>query len=264
MSLAHTVAQDEIDMALDPRTIGARFYDLQPFPNDVPFYRSLIGDSRPSLLELGCGTGRVMLGVADLCTSVHGIEISDAMLEVARKKPSKDATFIEGDISRFDLGRTFDLIVAPYRVFQALESDSQVEGLLSRVRDHLAPGGSCVITMFHPWYDPDKLRERWGSGTETVSWECEIDGERIVATDGRTGMDHERLILYPEQVFRRYRGDELIEELVMPIVMRCWYPKQIEALLLENGFRTTGTWGGYAGETFGEGAELIIRFEDFA
>jgi hypothetical protein len=46
----------------------------------------------------------------------------------------------------------------------------------------------------------------------------------------------------------------------MPIVMRCWWPETIRALLTGHGFRITDEWGGYHGERFGDGTELVIGF----
>ena len=147
-------------------------------------------------------------------------------------------------------------------MFQALETDAQVDGLLRCVRQHMAVGGSCVITMYKPRFEPDVLRERWPTEEETKDWEAVIDGERIVASDRRRRMDRDRLVLYPELVFRRYRGDVQVDEVVMPITMRCWYPEQVFRLLESRGFQVVNTWGGYAGEAFGEGQELIVQFRE--
>ena len=251
----------------DARAEGARFYDLQDFPDDVPFYRSLIPEPEATVLELGSGTGRVSLALAGACARVVGIELSPAMLALAQRKrvalgePLRGRVeFSRGDITRFELGRRFDLIVAPFRVFQALESDAEVEGCLASVRRHLAPHGTCVLTMFNPRHAPGELRARWVRPAETIDWEREIDGERIVAGDRRSRLDLERLVLYPDLFFRRYRGGELVEEVVMPIAMRCWYPDQIAELLERQGFEITGAWGGYHGEPFGQGDELVVRF----
>ena len=97
---------------------------------------------------------------------------------------------------------------------------------------------------------------------ENLDWEVEVDGERVDASDRRQRMDRERLVLYPELVYPRYRGDRLVDEAVMPIEMRCWYPDQIAALLAAHAFRITGRWGGYHGEVYGEGPELVVRFDD--
>ncbi len=252
----------------DARETAARFYDLQDFADDVPFYRALVPSPACSILELGCGTGRVALGLADICASVHGIEISASMLVIAQQKikalPNdlRDRlTLMQGDITDFDLGRTFDLIIAPYRVFQALETDDQVAGFFRCVGRHFAEKTSCILTMFNPMYDPEMMWREWVRKGETEEWACDLEGgERIVAADRRQRLDPDKLILYPELVYRRYRGDELVETVVMPIVMRCWYPEQIIALITDHGFRIVDTWGGYCRERFGEGGELIVQF----
>ncbi len=252
----------------DSREAAARFYDLQEFADDVPFYRALVPSPACSILDLGCGTGRVALGLADVCASVHGIEISASMLAIAHEKIEalpddlRDRlTLVQGDITDFDLGRTFDLIIAPFRVFQALEIDEQVEGLFHCVRRHLAEKGTCILTMFNPMHDPDTMRREWVRAGETDDWARDLEnGERIVATDRRPRLDSDKLVLYPELIYRRYRGDELLETVVMPIAMRCWYPDQITALIVYNRFCIVATWGGYCGERFGEGGELIVQF----
>ena len=98
-------------------------------------------------------------------------------------------------------------------------------------------GGSCVLTMFRPLYDRDTMRRQGVRNRETIEWEQEIGDERIVGSNRCPQMDPENLVLYPELIFRRYRCDELVEEVVMPIVMRCWYPDQIAQLVEDQGFR---------------------------
>ncbi len=252
----------------DRRREAAKFYDLQDFDEDVPFYRALITSPDTSLLELGCGTGRVLLELAEACTSAFGLELSRAMLDIAREKAGRlrqelqqRITLQQGGITDFDLDRRFDLIIAPFRVFQALETDAQVDGLFRCVRRHLKPRGSCVLTMFRPIYDPETMRRKWVQKGETIEWERQVGDERIVASDRRPRLDPENLVLHPELVYRRYHGHELLEEVVMPIVMRCWYPEQIEQLVRKCGFTILNKWGGYRGEAFGEGSELVVQFE---
>jgi SAM-dependent methyltransferase len=172
----------------------------------------------------------------------------------------RDAT--RGDITRLELDRTFDLVIAPFRVFQALETDAEVAGLMRGIREALAPDGSCILTMFNPNLPRDRMATDWPRGDEeTHEWEVHTADERIICVDRRPRLDPISLALYPELVFRRYRGDTLIEEIVQPIVMRCWYPEDIESLLRDHGMSITGRWGGYAGEAWGEGPELIVQFQ---
>ena len=43
--------------------------------------------------------------------------------------------------------------------------------------------------------------------------------------------------------------------------MGCWYPSELERLVVEHGFRVVERWGGYAGEAWGSGPELVVQFE---
>src|SRR5437899_5371328 len=119
----------------DIRAGVAQYYDVNPeAPNDVPFYTALVPSPEASILELGCGTGRVLVPLAGRCGYIHGIDRSEAMLAVCRDKlrrakiPVTKAQIALGDISDFALGRTFDLIIAPFRVLQNLETASEVHG----------------------------------------------------------------------------------------------------------------------------------------
>jgi hypothetical protein len=73
-------------------------------------------------------------------------------------------------------------------------------------------------------------------------------------------MDRERLILYPELVYRRYRGGVFIEEAVLAIPRRCYSPEAFEQVITRHGFRIMQRWGGYAGEAYGAGPELVVQF----
>jgi SAM-dependent methyltransferase len=255
-------------MTTDFRKDAAKFYDLLEFPDDLPFYEQRLPGPDATVLELGCGTGRVLVPLAECCGLIHGIDTSEAMLEICREKireanlPPDRARVEVGDASAFDLGRTFDLIIAPYRVFQALETDEQADGLMRSVARHLAPGGSCILTMFMPYLPPDRLWNEWVNEDEVIEFERPINGERFVLASRRTRLDRANRVIYPDLIFRLFIGDRLLEEVVMRIVMRIWYPDEIRAFITGHGFRITGEWGGYAGEAFGEGPELVVEFAE--
>ena len=114
---------------MDIREAAAKYYDAQDFPNDLPFYQAIVGRSGPRLLELGCGTGRMLLPLSAICAFVQGIDISPSMIDICQRKiasagiPESTATARVADIASFDLGTQYDLIIAPFRVLQNLESD---------------------------------------------------------------------------------------------------------------------------------------------
>ena len=254
-------------MKIDIRTEAAKYYDSNPgFLNDIPFYKRQIPSPDASILELGCGTGRVTLSLVPDCQYIQGIDLSPAMISICREKlvkagiPPTRAQVMEGDISDFDAGRTFDFIIAPFRVLQNLETDQEVDGLFRCVRQHLAPQGTCILNVFRPFLEPEGLQKQWSSSEEKLSWEVPTEGGRIACYDRRARMDAEKLILYPELIYRRYEGKSLVEESHLKIVMRCYYPEAFERLIVEHGFTILNRWGGYEGEVYGQGPELVIQF----
>ena len=256
-------------MTTDTRSEAASYYDLNPHsPNDVPFYTERIPSPSAHVLELGCGTGRVLLPLATRCSYIHGIDLSAAMLAICQRKlrqariaPSQAQVEL-ADITDFDLGRKFDLIIAPYRVFQNLETATQTDGLLRCIRKHLSAVGTCILNVFRPSREPEALRREWCADGETFEWETFVDGARVTCHSRKPRMDSDSLVLYPELIYRRYDREVLTGETVLKIAMRCYYPEQFAEIIHGHGFRIIARWGGYAGEPYGEGPELVVQFAD--
>jgi hypothetical protein len=141
-----------------------------------------------------------------------------------------------------------------------LETDAEIEALFRCLHTHLAPTGSCVLNVFRPVFDPETLRQRWVSNVENLAWEVPVEGGKLVCSDRRPRMDAEKLILYPELIYRLYEGDRLVEKAVLKLVMRCYYPETFERLIQDFGFKILDRWGGYEGEVYSEGPELVIQF----
>ncbi len=256
-------------MGVDLRAEAAQYYDRNPdLPDDIPFYIDLIPSEQAAVLELGCGTGRVTLPLSHHCSYIHGVDLSPAMISVCQRKlaeagiPPGKARVEVGDITDFDLGQTFDLIIAPFRVLQNLETDSEVDGLFRCIGRHLAPGGTCILNVFNPDRDRETLRREWCTDDEVLDWEMPVEGGKLACYDRRPRMDKENLILYPELIYRRYEDDVLQEEAVLKLVMRCYYPDEFEKLIVTHGFDIFNRWGGYRGEPYGEGSELVIQFAE--
>ena len=140
--------------------ILARTYDLQHhlYTPDIPMYEQLARMLAPNLplLEIGCGTGRVLLPLAQAGFEIVGIDNSAEMLAigwarlrgaVASPDAELKAEMIEADALNFDLGRRFGLAFIALNTFlHNLTRESQLQ-TLNNAHKHLLPGGSMVIDL---------------------------------------------------------------------------------------------------------------------
>ena len=152
---------------------------------------------------MAAAAGRVLVPLAEQCGYIHGLDCSPAMVAICKQHlaeagtPPERASVEVADISDFHLGKTFDLITAPFRVLQNIEDDSAVDGLMRCIGEHLAPGGSCVLNTFNPNRSREKMVTEWCTTEERLSWEIPIPDGRVTCHFTQPRMDAERLILYP-------------------------------------------------------------------
>ncbi len=131
-----------------------------PHEGDVAFFAGLAERTGRRILELGCGTGRVALPLAEAGYKVTGLDLSVPMLERARENAralspenQQRLRFVEGDMTGFDLPGAFDLVIIAFRSFQMLLTPEDERNCLETIHRHLAPGGRLVIDVFDPLLD---------------------------------------------------------------------------------------------------------------
>jgi SAM-dependent methyltransferase len=128
----------------------APFYDAamdDPAPRAARVRRAVerFGPEATSLLELGCGTGSILAGLADY-PSLTGLDQSVAMLSVASQKvPS--ARLLQGDIRAFWLGERFDVVCCVFDTLNHLLNFDDWRSMFESVYDHLVPGGLFVFDV---------------------------------------------------------------------------------------------------------------------
>jgi cyclopropane fatty-acyl-phospholipid synthase-like methyltransferase len=103
-------------------------------PDDIPFYQQRIPSPPAHLLELGCGTGRILVPLVANCRRILGVDASVAKLARSRRKlaerrlDSSRAQVRLGDTTDLAFGEDFDLVLARFGVFQGLETDRNMRG----------------------------------------------------------------------------------------------------------------------------------------
>ena len=181
----------------DPWTAEAYDYQTQGRGNDVPFWLSLAEEAKGEVLEIACGTGRVLLPLARAGLQVTGLDVSDTMLGVARRKLAEEpaevsarVTLVRADMTQFELGKQFDLVIIPFSAFQVLLTRAQQRACLERCRAHLKPDRQFAIDVFNPHLGrltrPQPVQEGpeefAGPGGEAVRWSGETEYDLATQT----------------------------------------------------------------------------------
>ena len=143
-------------MDISPYDAWADIYDsvFSYVVDDIPFYVEEATRAGGTVLELGCGTGRVSIPIAQAGMDVVGVDSSSAMLTRAREKSLEAGTpnlkLLQADMRDFDMSSKFDLVIIPFRGFLSLLSvDDEIRTLMN-IRRHLAPGGKLIFDIFVP------------------------------------------------------------------------------------------------------------------
>ena len=139
----------------------ARFYDHEQkeFTNDIPFYLEYAKECRGEVLELACGTGRILVPIAKQGVKITGLDASEEMLNIARRKMNADEnlkqniTLIHGDMRDFSLNKKFSMIFIAFRSFQSLLIKEDQVACLKAAHNHLADDGLFILDLFAPRHD---------------------------------------------------------------------------------------------------------------
>jgi SAM-dependent methyltransferase len=133
----------------------ARLLDAQyaSYVEDIPLWLNLARRQRGPVLELGCGTGRVMAALAREGLEIVGLDWDSSMLERARRRLlSEDPalfSLVQGDLRSFAIDRSFALAMIPCNTFSNL-TDLEAAQCLACVRRHLLPSGLFAIDLPNP------------------------------------------------------------------------------------------------------------------
>lgn len=243
----------------------ARHYDpayaaMAP-EGDLEFYVSLARRIGGPVLEIGCGTGRILLPTAQAGIEIDGLDFTPQLLEIARAK--LDPTLAprvrlhEGDMRSFDLGRQYRLITVPFRPLQHLLTvDDQVRALTA-MRRHLRPGGYLAFNVFYPNYRI--IDQPGGAEQEDSSWTDPADPQVTVKRFfRRTSVDRLNQAFEGEFIYRSYREGKQVR-VERSAFRMSWYTwPHLQLLLRHTGFEIAESYGTFAGQPIDVCQEMIV------
>jgi SAM-dependent methyltransferase len=232
----------------------ADYYDESPIVKgrllDVAFYRDAARDFGDPILELGCGTGRITMALAEAGKRITGLDLSERMLERAARKRAALHTeerervhLVQGDMAQFDLGEAFRLIIIPFRPFQHLLEVAEQMKCLECVKKHLAPGGRLILDVFQTdaerMHDPVHMREMLVTEYKTADGRQVRIGERVAA------FHRAEQINDVEMIYSIVHPGGRKERLVFAWPLRYYFRFEVEHLLARCGFRVATQYGNF-------------------
>jgi SAM-dependent methyltransferase len=252
----------------DDEPLLADLYDLVPaYSNrrDLGFYMDLCHSGGGKVLELGCGTGRLVLPMASAGLTIMGLDLSEHMLAKCREKVSAlpqevqdRIRLVRANMTDFRLNDLFDTIIIPFRPFQHLLSVDDQLACLRCVNAHLEPGGrlafDCFQVNLQKITDPRRMEE-----TEDLP-EFELpDGRRmrrcnrIAATHPAQQVNDVEIIYYLTDATGK------TERLVQGFPFRYFFRYEVEHLLARVGFEVKELYGDFDQSPLGdESPEMIF------
>ena len=238
----------------------ARFYDWENARTlgrrDVPFWRRFAAGRGGRALELGCGTGRVLVPLARAGVAIVGVDRSAPMLARARQRlrrgRSGHADLVRADIRTlpFHAG-AFDVVIAPYGILQSLVREADLAAALDQVAYVVKPGGGFGVDLV-----PDL--PRWSEYRQRISLRGTglRRGTHLTLVESVRQDRRRRLTIFDQEyIERRGRGREAH---TFSLVFRTLSVPQVARRIERAGFRVDAVMGDYEGGPWRAGAETWV------
>ncbi|MEW6722207.1 MAG: class I SAM-dependent methyltransferase [Candidatus Micrarchaeota archaeon] len=207
---------------------------------DLGFYLTEARNARGPVLEVACGTGRILLAILREGLDAQGIDASEAMLDVLRTKAKGMGLapkVMAADMRDFKIGSKFRLIIVPYRSFLHLPDTAARRQALSNMLDHLEKGGRLILHTYHPseeeklmtgdyhLFESERLRAPDGSDYE-LRW--------FLRYDPKNDEGHYKIVFEKGGKTREFTMD-----------IRYAPEKEMRSLLKQCGFRNIRLYCGF-------------------
>lgn len=250
----------------DSYRVSAKYYDGAYLSMkdlvDAPFYLELAKESGGPVLEIGCGTGRVLLPIARNGIEIHGVDNSAPMLDLLKEKLAREGDSVRarvslqaGDMRNFRLNRQFPLVTIPFRPLQHMFTvEDQVKALTSAAA-HVAKDGLLVFDVFYPKFDrlplhmgEEQLEAEWSPAPGTLI-------RRYYRKDAIDKINQNFTLTF---LFRTYRDGQLVLEEAETLKMSYYTYPHMRALFLLTGLETVAEYGSFNKGPLDNNAEEMI------
>ena len=251
----------------------ARIYDIEngQHTEDIPYWEALIDELQPaSVLELGCGTGRLFAPIARRGLAhradftLVGLDLSAPLLAEARQRIGADpelrdaVRLVQADMSDFALEERFDLVIIAFNGFGFVIGPEKQRGCLQAVRRHLAPDGRLAIDVIVPRVSYLALSERTSPMRLGVEVRDPAPGLTRLLRYDTERYDPLRQVDDSIYHYELHYADGRVERLVRDLAWQMTFPNELELLMEYAGLRVTERYGDYDRSPFDRRSNLYL------
>jgi ubiquinone/menaquinone biosynthesis C-methylase UbiE len=177
--------------------------------SDRHFYLAAIQKYGQPVLDIGCGTGRLLLDYLQQGIDIDGVDNSPEMLAICKRKAEDlrlQPKLYEQYVEKLEIPRKYQTILIPSSSLQLLIEPELVEQGMKRLYDHLLPGGMLVASIMTLWKDGEPLASEWE--TSAVR---EEDGTKFRKVS-RSRFDPSSECEHTEDLYQKIIGDTVVME----------------------------------------------------
>jgi SAM-dependent methyltransferase len=245
---------------------AARYFDADyvDYTDDLPIIQAYAHRTRGPLLELGCGTGRLLIPLAKAGYEITGVDLSPAMLGIVRQRAEAagvagKVTPVEGDFTSVALpgkqmGRYRLAFIVMNTFLHLLTQEAQLDAL-RHWHTALAPGGLLLIDVFAP--DVNELAGLTGCVEFDKSWRDVATGATVMKQAIRT-VDQAEQLMHVIMFYDELSAEGTLRRTVVPFDLRYLWRFEAELLLTHAGFAIEEIYGDWDLSPFDSASERLI------
>src|SRR5712692_4957716 len=238
----------------------AELYDAFVFDGDLPLYLELAREQGRRVLEVACGSGRLLVPLARAGFDVVGIDVSPHMLALAQAKlgTTPNARLIGADMRDFRLDeRDFDLAIVAVKSFAYLTREHEQRSCLKAIHAHLRPGGLLAIDFMHPL--PEWVGAAPGSMRDDLLQRVPDRGYTLSRVESVVSTDLARQVRIIRSAYEIIDDSgSIVAKRFVEWPYRWTYRFEAEHLLERAGFTVETVHGGYQREPFTSSSATMV------
>jgi SAM-dependent methyltransferase len=215
---------------------------------------------------LGCGTGRILIPIAQVGIDIMGLDRSNKMLSIAEEKIThlpgeiqNRIQLIQDDIRDFSLDRNFNLILIPFRAFLHLQTSEDQRLALKQIHEHLVEGGLLALNIFDPSISiiAAHMSPLGQARKKIAEFKHPESVNKVIQWDSRR-YDLENQIIDEYFIFEEVNEDGVVQSTTYnPLKLRFIYRYEMQYLLELSGFKIEALYGDFKRGPFRHGGEQV-------